>query len=120
MEPNTREMVRCEGCGELHYADECETIIIKVVKGKNCAIKSALPSRPAPHPYTASDGDLRDPNIVNVPHERTVAIPAVVADVQPVPQRPKKNIVPPHMLSMMIPQDHPNFEALGAKETRRV
>ena len=29
-------MVKCEGCGEYHPVEDCEIIIIKVVKGKAC------------------------------------------------------------------------------------
>jgi hypothetical protein len=36
----TTEMVKCESCSQYHPLSECEVVVIKMIKGKNCSIKS--------------------------------------------------------------------------------
>jgi hypothetical protein len=33
-----RIAVKCDSCGQYHFEDETETIVIKIVKGKNCPL----------------------------------------------------------------------------------
>lgn len=105
---NPIEYVRCEGCGELHPESECETIIVKIVKGKHCSLKPVMGQQKttiAPQPIARIEP--KDPP----PPEQDEYTPAPV---------PRKNIIPPGMASMMLPPDSPLHDRFGAKETRRV
>ncbi len=46
----SKQVYKCEGCGEYHDADECEVVIIKVIKGKNCKLGEIL-KKPVHIPY---------------------------------------------------------------------
>jgi hypothetical protein len=103
----TKEMIKCEGCGGYHTLDESEVIVIKIIKGKGCA----MPKAEGKTVY------VERPNV-----ERTIqplntdAVPTPITPIQP--SKPRKNIIPPGIASMMIPTTHPQFEQLGAKEHR--
>ncbi len=109
------EYVRCEGCGELHPMKDCEVVIVKITKGKNCALKPimarAIPEE-RPVRVAPPEDRLREDTVIP---DRNIPAPQDQPKVMP-----KKNIVPPHLLGMMIPPGAPGFESHGAKETRRV
>lgn len=107
---DTKEMIKCEGCGEYHPLEECEIVIIKIIKGKNCVM-----------PSQAKQVVYRDTPIVPSGQVVTPTPVTVVSNDQPVvPQKPRRNIIPPQVASMMLPPDHPQYDQFGAKETRRV
>lgn len=113
------EMVRCQVTGKLYPVSECEVVVVRIVKAKEADINSLPIFGDLPRPRAESPIPMRaDP----APAAVDRPIPANVIEVpkNPAPIAPRKNIVPPHMLGVMIPQDHPQFERLGAKETRRV
>lgn len=112
----TREMIKCEGCGDYHSLDECETVIIRIVKGKNCELKS---------PGRSVGQDFKMPGAtVVVPQKEDVIVPnnnvEVAQSTVPVVPQKIKNIVPPAIASMMLDPGSPGFDTYGAKETRRV
>lgn len=96
--------VRCDACTELHPSTECEVVVIRLTKGKQCDINKARMFSPAP------PSRIIPPAFVDN---------AGTPPPEPKPQPPKKSIVPPGVASMMIPQGHPEFEAKGAKEFRQ-
>jgi hypothetical protein len=103
---STKEMIHCESCGGYHTLEDSEIVVIKIIKGKACDMPKA---------------ETRNaPNWVDKPTQpvEVVVPPAPPIPVPPAP--PKKKIIPPGLLSMMIDPSNPNFEAFGAKETRRV
>lgn len=71
---DTKQMMKCEGCGEYHPIEECEVVVIKIIKGKACA----MPSTKAPvtpvvryiEPHTdvlAQQKEDREPNAQREP-----------------------------------------------------
>ena len=62
-----QEMIRCDGCGEYHPLSECEVVVIKMIKGKNCSIGSTDRIREAP----------------KEPHKTEVTIEKTIAEAEP-------------------------------------
>ena len=102
---STREMIHCESCGGYHTLEDSEIVVIKIIKGKGCDMPKAEPKTVY----------VDRPNVIDRPVQ---PVDVVVPPVPPAP--PKKKIIPPGLLAMMIDPANPHFEALGAKETRRV
>ncbi len=98
-----RQMVKCEACGQLHDIDDCEEIIIRMVKGKNCVVTNNNVVTPAVWTQPAA----QDITVVN----DTSSLQQGVAK--------KKTVIPPSLLGVMIPTDDPNFEQFGDKIKRR-
>lgn len=103
----TKEMAKCEGCGEYHPIEDCEVVTIRIVKGKHCDLK---PQEKVVY------RDAVTPAIT------TVSIEQQKVENNPVPQdaKPRRNIMPPGVMGLMIPPTHPMHEQYGAKETRHV
>lgn len=114
----TVEMAKCEGCGEYHPVEECEIVVIRIVKGKGCSLPSNK-IKSDPRPAFRSNVDDRDAEHIN---ERPgpVTVFKEEAPAQPVTVIPKKNIIPPAIAAMMLDPGDPRFDQFGAKETRRV
>ncbi len=106
-----RELVPCQGCGGYHSPEECEVIVIKIIKGKNCPLPSSGGLRTEP-------ASIRD-RVIEKPLPEQAALKEA-APVAPAKVVPRKNIIPQGISSMMIPPTSPNFETNGAKEIRRV
>ena len=103
----TVEMAKCEGCGQYHPVSECEVVIIKMVKGKNCPL--------VPIQQTAVREVVRG----LPPIDPVIVAPAVVNDQPPVKRR---SIIPRDILATMVdPNDpkHSSVAHLAATETRR-
>ena len=62
-----RVAIKCDSCGQFHFEDECEEIIIKIVKGKNCPLPNFV-STVSPH-AESSHAEERA-----IPHERKVDV----------------------------------------------
>jgi hypothetical protein len=105
MDKKPREMVKCAGCGGLHYADECETVVIKLIKGKACQISSFNQNSLEERKEVIFNGEVKDKTPVQAGEIKQVVI--------------KKNIIPPGIMSLMIDPGSPHFESHGAKETRK-
>jgi alanyl-tRNA synthetase len=99
------EAFKCDVCGGFHLADDCEIITIKIIKGKNCELNSGIILN-----------QIKTPTIPIVKDEKISDTP----QVPQVPQVPQKNIIPPHLMKMMIPPENPLNELLGDKEVRKV
>lgn len=83
---NKVTMMKCEACFGLHPIDDCELVTIQIVKGKNC--------------------DLRKQPIVNTPDftkREIVRSEGLIPEGHSVQQIPKKNLIPPGMVSLMTP-----------------
>jgi hypothetical protein len=90
-----KQMINCEVCHGLHTLEESEMVVINIIKGKNCDINQVVkPKAFTPAPIGS---DLTTP---------------------PPPVIPRKPIVPPQFLGVMIPPGDANFETQGAKEKR--
>ena len=111
---DVKEMIRCEGCGEYHSMEECEVVIIKIIKGKNCQLKPQGQTvvREIVRERAQATNAVVDPANID---DRAIPPPQ---DVPVQTAKPRRQVVPPQILSMMVPTDHPNFEQFGAKETR--
>src|ERR1035437_1493405 len=94
-----KEMLRCDGCGGYHPVDECEVVVLRLVKGKNCELNTSRPTE-----TTKPFGDITTETLPNPVATETIL--------------PKKNIIPPAVMSMMYPPGHEEFEHRGAKERR--
>lgn len=116
-EKKPREMVRCDGCGGFHFEDDCEVIVIKIIKGKQCEFKGLQPQvrEVVRVVEKQQDVELDNPS-QHITAENKKETPP--ADNQP-PAK-VRSIVPPAIASMMMGPDHPLHESHGAKETRRV
>lgn len=114
MEIPTVEMAKCEGCGEYHPVEECEIVVIRIVKGKKCSLPS---NKIAPSRQFRSNIDDRDAQLVE--RKEPITVFKEELPVAPVTVIPKKNIIPPAIASMMLDPGDPRFEQFGAKETRR-
>ena len=108
-----KEMIKCEGCGQYHSLEECETVIIRIVKGKHCNL-SAQPLQNSSH-QNSSGGSAGTDGVVFHSIKPLDVAPEVVTPVI-VPKA--KNVIPPGIMSMMMDPGHPNFESHGAKERR--
>ncbi len=103
----TTEMVNCQGCGEYHPITDCEIVVIRVIKGKNCQLnqKSIFGNvKSAPIVSQGDDRDLKDLPILDKPV---------------IPAGPVKKAIPPQFAGMMLAPDNPDFERFGAKEQRK-
>lgn len=115
MKPDLEKMesssyLLCEACGGYHTEDECEVVIVKIVKGKNCKLNMTKE-------HTA--------NLNNTPkifenEKRSVETEMTVSNQPQVPPRRTPSIVPPSFGAMMVPPTDPAFETKGKKEIRRV
>jgi hypothetical protein len=105
-ELQTTEMILCQGCGEFHPVTECEVVVVKIVKGKNCQLnqKSIF--------GTSTTGASLQNKIATETKEEFPVLDRPVV--------PMKKAIPPGFMSMMLPPDNPDFESKGAKETRRI
>jgi hypothetical protein len=101
-----QEYYKCESCGGFHPADEVEVAIIRVIKGKNCELRN--PIAPAISFSTTPDVKTQQNSSI-ITNEDSHA-----------PSKPKKAIIPPGILGMMLEPGHPQFESHGAKETRKI
>lgn len=105
---NLEQKVLVKGdCGHYHTEDECEVVVVKIVKGKQCNLGNPIAA--ATVPVTTTD----IPTILH--REIPLDIPEDTA-----PRPPKKNIIPPGITSMMYPPGDPRHESHGAKERRVV
>lgn len=116
------QMVECV-CGQYHKLEDCETIIIKVVKGKNCEMKKKeeiIPSYTIPK----RDTSVPLPNSFSPVTSNTTSIFTPEEELYPIitpEERAKeRKIVPPAIARMMIDSSQPNFETHGDKEKRIV
>lgn len=103
----TVEMIKCEGCNGYHPLEDCEVVVIRVIKGKACPMPSAAEKTQAPFVPRVEPMNAREDAPLPPPQ-----------DVPKRPAPPRKNIIPPAMAAMMIPPTHPGFESHGAKEFR--
>lgn len=103
----TKEMIKCEGCGQYHPIEDCEVVIIKIIKGKQCAMPA--------QGQTVIKEVVRE--VAPVEQTGRVVVETIPIDQSP---KPRKNIVPPGIAAMMLPPDHPMHDSRGAKEIRKV
>jgi hypothetical protein len=112
----TKEMMKCEGCGEYHPVEDCEVVIIKMIKGKNCSMTAPIRREVAPFREIAPVSPAAAPVAPIVAQEKEFEFPAPSPNQ---PQKPRRKIIPPGIASMMIGPEHPGFEQYGSKEHRR-
>jgi hypothetical protein len=131
-----KEYCKCDGCGQYHPVEDCEIVVIKMVKGRDCQINTSPRVRPphdGPTIFNALDAkpfmesESVKPNVIEKPKSPPVSefkedapgegfhIPPKVMEEK---VRARKAIIPPGIAAMMIPNGHPQFETKGAKETR--
>jgi hypothetical protein len=87
---NKVTMIRCEACGELHKEEDCEIVIVKIIKGKECTLRSSNKSE----------------NLVSSLQTNTPAIgesSTIYPKDKEVPVQPKRKVIPPGFASMMYP-----------------
>ena len=120
-----KEMFKCESCQGFHSAEESEIVVIKIVKGKNCQLKS--PIAPVVLPTMSTVFPDKFPTMITHPGGNGVVSHPVqtpqnngIINNEPVPPKPVKKIIPPGIASMMLDPSHPMFEMMGAKETRKM
>lgn len=93
-----REMVRCEISGKLVPIEDCEVVVIRIMKAKDVDIQSY-------NPFPKREETV----LYKEPHrEVTEAVPTSPN------QLPKKNLIPKGILAVMTPHDIPG----AAQETR--
>jgi hypothetical protein len=85
---NKVTMIRCEACGELHKEEDCEIVIVKIIKGKECTLRS---STRADSLASSFQNNQQDTSI-------TTATNSANGPVQP-----KRKVIPPEFASMMVP-----------------
>jgi len=119
----TVEMVECDACKEYHALADCEIVVIKIIKGKNCPL-----TKRNTHPVQ----EIKIQTGSVSPHAEPV--PTTVFDKQkkyfteeedkyPVitPEAKKrKPSIPPNILSMMMDPGQADFEQRGDKIKRHV
>ena len=136
-----KAVVRCEVCGDFHNEEDCEIIVIKIVKGKNCPLVrekiysqtiQMIPEKtfgqvvPIVKESTTEEKTekqiddaaalrekLKDPNVVKIltPEEKTELL------------KKRRSGIPPAFLNRMpgapgnvfIPPDNPDSERSGAR-----
>jgi hypothetical protein len=116
----TKEMIKCDGCDRYHPLEECEVVIIRMIKGKNCELKSEQPRT-----TETVDAPVVDRVVATViPTVNTPVVPS--SEGYHIPPREveemikkRKNIIPSGIASMMLSPADPNFDAKGAKEIRK-
>ncbi len=114
------EMIACEGCGSYHKKEECEVVVIRIIKGKDCQI-----------PLVRKNSIQPAPAVFIPPQQSSPAVPTAVATdsaAPAIPVEPKKNIIPSklryigampnQMGGLMMDPTHPQFETKGDKERR--
>lgn len=139
----TKQMMKCEGCGQYHPIEDCEVVIIKIIKGKQCGMprenRDDSPIKSDPRPEIVPDFSPKETNTVFMKPIRTVDVMDQVTPdnenpvfrgvkqiidgeeiVRVLPEHKVKSIVPPGISGMMIDPSNPDFETKGAKERRRV
>lgn len=90
-----RTMFKCEGCGEYHPEDECEIVIIKIIKGKNCNLspRSMTPAQVViPHP-AESEKKFEVPPAFSKKSD-AVAKGVEIPRAEPEEETKKKNLLP--------------------------
>lgn len=35
-----KEMMKCDGCGQYHPVEDCEVVVVKMIKGKGCSLEA--------------------------------------------------------------------------------
>jgi hypothetical protein len=113
-------------CGHYHSEDECETIVIKLIKGKNCSIDEVskkfeeVKERKLEDAKNISknDGDVSGGFKTKIIYENVPE--GLIKKEVKIPIKDKRNIIPPGIENLMIPIGHPDFESKGAKEIRKI
>jgi hypothetical protein len=103
------EMVLCQSCGQYHKIEDCEVVVIKMIKGKHCEMKPTAPATIPMFGMVETKPEEPKQEVVKQPPE-----PVVTRE----PGIKTRTIVPPGLAAMMIPPSHPQFEEKGAKERR--
>lgn len=125
----TKEMMKCEGCGEYHPVEDCEVVVIKVVKGKDCKLPSTNHPMSRGQESIEDSYTIEDAKEIGVLKEEVKPVPKpkpgqearYVVEDQPVKVQGKRPApLPPGFAGVFIPNGHPDFDSKGAKETRRV
>jgi hypothetical protein len=119
----TVKMVKCEVCNEYHPVEDCEIAVIKVIKGKACKMPSfQKASMPVEETTTTIIPKAFKKDLTEEEKKKEV-LNDIVGLANPDVKEYKPNTakrVPPNLQGVFIGHDDPNFEKLGAKETRRV
>ena len=89
----SKQVYKCEGCGEYHDAEDCEVVVIKVIKGKNCKI-GAVFQKPVTVPYDNGVLPLFPNNNIR-------------ENMMPVE---KKDVTPLDLLAKEFPDGRPAYE----------
>lgn len=109
----TKEMIRCEVTGKLIPIEDCEVIVIKIIKDKNADLSNYNPFNvPSSNPL----GPIRrdDPQMIR---EQPIVTKDKEIEITPeMVKRYKKSIIPPAFASTMIPPDMPG----AATESRHI
>jgi hypothetical protein len=110
---NSSSYLLCEACGGYHPEEECEIVVVKIVKGKKCKLNVAkeYTSNLSKQSATATEKHTPEKKAVITPEETTPV-------AQPTPPK-RSTVIPPGLASMMIPPTSPQFETKGKKEIRR-
>lgn len=120
-----KNMLKCDACGEYHPVEDCEVVVIKLVKGKDCKLTPIKPFSGETN-IKMPDYDFRDQHRADLSSPKEKVEPAPVDGIHLTEAEVKENLakrsslVPPAFSGVMIPPGHPSFERNGAKETRRV
>ena len=104
---DNKDYYKCESCGGFHSAEETEVAIVRIIKGKNCALVPPKIERPFKVESGSAGAVGLNPD-------------APTGNATPFNQPPRKPMIPPGMVGMMYPPGHPQHEQLGAKESRNV
>jgi len=84
---NKVTMIRCEACGELHKEEDCEIVIVKIIKGKECTLRSST----------------KEDKLVSTFQSNTADVNAMPTNITNVTVQPKRKVIPSEFASMMYP-----------------
>jgi hypothetical protein len=114
-----KSVLLCEACGGYHPEDDCEIILVKIIKGKKCDLNmtkentqfNTLKQRTTPQSVI--------PTNMQTTHAKKQD--EIIDEIPVTTQKPViKSVIPPGVAGVLIPPGHPQFDRLGAKESRRV
>lgn len=127
-----KSYLHCESCGEYHPEDECESVTIEIIKGKNCPLpkqnifekKLSIPILEPQIAEISKDEIMKKEEAVMPTSEPDfLKNPNLVKLVSPEEKNKflrKNKAIPPEFRSMAIPPNDPRFEKEGMKISRKV
>jgi hypothetical protein len=112
----TKEMIKCDACDQYHPVEDCEVVIIKMIKGKDCELRpvSSSSSYSFDKRSIISNDTKVEPRVHLSEQEQLIEDMKNAATAKPRPV-----IIPREFQGMNIPPDDPRFESHGAKAVRR-